>query len=164
MTSVLIWCLIFQMAEDLKNAPRPAKKQKTVPRARHWCFTDNKCRSEVLASLAGVSEVSPTLPDGVSYIFFSKEEGESKTPHWQGYISFAKQVRMNSVKVALDCKELHLEVARGDTQDNKDYIGHTGEHKDKAGLLAGPWEFGQKPVKRNSKVDWDRIKDQAING
>lgn len=25
--------------------------------------------------------------------------------------------------------------------------------------VEGPWEFGTKPVKRNSKVDWQRVKD-----
>lgn len=25
--------------------------------------------------------------------------------------------------------------------------------------VEGPWEFGEKPIKRNSKVDWDKVKD-----
>lgn len=28
----------------------------------------------------------------------------------------------------------------------------------------GPWEFGVKPVKRNSKADWDRVYELAKSG
>lgn len=28
----------------------------------------------------------------------------------------------------------------------------------------GPWEFGIKPVKRNSKTDWDEVKAKALAG
>lgn len=30
--------------------------------------------------------------------------------------------------------------------------------------VEGPWEFGKKPVKRNSKADWDRIYEEAKIG
>jgi len=30
--------------------------------------------------------------------------------------------------------------------------------------VEGPWEFGKKPVKRNSKADWDRVFEEAKNG
>jgi len=30
--------------------------------------------------------------------------------------------------------------------------------------IDGPWEYGVKPVKRNSKVDWEEVKQKAING
>lgn len=30
--------------------------------------------------------------------------------------------------------------------------------------LDGPWEFGIKPVKRNSKEDWEEVKQHAIKG
>lgn len=30
--------------------------------------------------------------------------------------------------------------------------------------LEGPWEFGVKPVKRNSKVDWEEVKQKCIEG
>lgn len=30
--------------------------------------------------------------------------------------------------------------------------------------VEGPWEFGTKPVKRNSKVDWDHVKLCAEKG
>ena len=30
--------------------------------------------------------------------------------------------------------------------------------------LEGPFEFGVKPVKRNSKVDWEEVKQKAKEG
>jgi len=30
--------------------------------------------------------------------------------------------------------------------------------------IEGPFEFGNRPIKRNSKVDWDLIKKKAIEG
>lgn len=30
--------------------------------------------------------------------------------------------------------------------------------------LEGPWEFGEKPVQRNSKTDWEEVKKNAISG
>lgn len=30
--------------------------------------------------------------------------------------------------------------------------------------LEGPWDFGIKPVKRNSKTDWDRVRELARKG
>lgn len=30
--------------------------------------------------------------------------------------------------------------------------------------LEGPWEFGEKPVQRNNKIDWEEVKTKAING
>lgn len=29
---------------------------------------------------------------------------------------------------------------------------------------AGPWEFGEKPVRRNNAHDWAEVRDQAIKG
>lgn len=30
--------------------------------------------------------------------------------------------------------------------------------------IDGPWEHGSKPVKRNSKEDWEEVKEHAIKG
>lgn len=30
--------------------------------------------------------------------------------------------------------------------------------------IEGPWEHGEKPVQRNSKTDWEEVKQNAING
>ena len=30
--------------------------------------------------------------------------------------------------------------------------------------LEGPWEFGVKPVERNSKADWEEVKQHAKAG
>lgn len=30
--------------------------------------------------------------------------------------------------------------------------------------LDGPWEFGEKPVQRNNKQDWDKVREEAKKG
>jgi len=30
--------------------------------------------------------------------------------------------------------------------------------------VAGPWEFGEKPLKRNDTKDWEEIKQNAVEG
>lgn len=30
--------------------------------------------------------------------------------------------------------------------------------------VEGPWEFGKKPLKRNSKTDWERVYEEAKTG
>lgn len=30
--------------------------------------------------------------------------------------------------------------------------------------LDGPWEFGEKPIRRNNKTDWEEVKQKAKEG
>lgn len=132
------------------------------PRCYNWCFTDNNMQSPVLVSFTQNPDIE--LPKGVKYLIFSMEEGESKTKHYQGYISFEKQMRMTQVKSALDCKSLHLEKSRGTPQENKDYIAHIGSHAGKDGLLEGPWEFGQPPLGQGHRSDRDALIGALLEG
>lgn len=135
---------------DAKAAPRRQQK------CRNWCFTDNHCRSPVLEAIVGFGD-APLLPSYVDptlrYLYFSKEEGENKTPHWQGYISFTSQKTMSAVKAILKCNQLHLEQANGTAEDNESYINHTGKHASKPGLLDGPYSLGERPPRQGQRND-----------
>lgn len=131
-----------------------------MSKARSWCFTDNNCRSTVVNALFDVKEgtfLEPTdLHHRCNYLYVSKEVGASGTPHYQGYITFDIAVRMSTVKKALECKEVHLEVARGSPISNEEYIAHTGKHSDKMGLLCGPISVGTRPAGQGSRTDISR--------
>lgn len=70
----------------------------------------------------------------MQYLVYQKEQGESGTPHWQGYIQFKKSQRLSA------CKKLnataHWEASRGTPQQAADYC------KKEEGRLEPPVEFG----------------------
>lgn len=131
-----------------------------MSKARSWCFTDNNLQSPVLRELFDVKDGDFLAPTDVhpecAYLYVSLEVGDSGTQHYQGYISFDRQVSMTKVKSALECKSLHLEVARGSPISNEEYIAHTGKHKDKPGLLCGPVWIGTRPAGQGHRSDIGR--------
>lgn len=103
-------------------------------RANGWCFTLNN-----------PSEEDILLPqswdiDSYVYLVYQLEQGESGTPHLQGYVNFGKQVRFNGVRDMFSPDNYpHLETAKGTAKQNMFYC--TKEE----GRLEGPWEFGVMP-------------------
>lgn len=105
-------------------------------RSRNWCFTINN------PDLAD----DPQLWDNTRYICWQKEQGESLTPHLQGYVVWTRPYalswcrRMNS--------RAHWEIARGTLDQNIKYC--TKEPR-----LDGPWTRGLKPQqgKRSDILD-----------
>lgn len=124
--------------------------------ARNWCFTlNNPCDQDIV-----VLSDSDLL--GCVYIVFQKEEGDAKTAHIQGYISFSRQNALRSVlkrfKDAGTSKPPHLEIARGTPLQNKTYC--TKE----TGRLQGPWEFGELPKGQGSRTDLAPACEAIKNG
>lgn len=83
------------------------------------------------------------------------EKGEQGTPHIQFFMNFKAPVRPTFLK-KFDNK-LHIEaVKRNNGAD--DYC------MKKETRLEGPFEYGVKPVRRDSKADWEEVKQNAIKG
>lgn len=72
------------------------------------------------------------------YLIFQLEEGEKRTPHFQGYLYLKNPRTMKGVSRVL--KRARLAQARGTAACNKEYC--TKE----AGRLDGPWEHGTMPA------------------
>jgi hypothetical protein len=72
--------------------------------AKNWCFTWNNYTPGVEQHLQG-------LDDGVSYLIYGREIGESGTPHLQGFIQFPTRRSLAATKRILGGNP-HLEVAR----------------------------------------------------
>jgi len=70
-------------------------------------------------------------------------------------MNFKEPVRASKIK-KLD-NELHIQLVKvnngADTYCLKEDT-----------RIEGPWEYGTKPIKRNSKVDWEEVKTAAISG
>lgn len=119
-------------------------------RSRKWCFTINNPDDSGETVLARLN--------AAEYAVLQLESAPTTgTPHLQGYVRFRLQKTLSAVKKLL-CPSAHLEVARGDDMQNKEYCS-------KPGALAGPWEHGvpkqDAPGKRN---DWAALLDDVKSG
>lgn len=83
------------------------------------------------------------------------EKGEQGTPHIQFFMNFKEPVRCAKIKKADN--RLHIEVVKVNNG------AHTYCMKEET-RLEGPFEYGIKPVQRNSKTDWEEVKEKAIAG
>lgn len=90
-----------------------------------------------------------------SYAIAQLEEGAHGTPHLQGYFYWPSVKSFKFVKSLFP--EAHWETSRGTPQDNKRYCSKS------EGRLAGPWEFGEFPLK-GKRSDLNEIKDRLTSG
>lgn len=98
-------------------------------RTRGWCFTLNNYTEAELASTDDLINKD----EGIRYLSYGKEVGESGTPHLQGYIYFEHQTALPKCKRLLP--RAHLEPQRGTISQAINYC-----HKDK-----DFYEFGTRP-------------------
>lgn len=83
------------------------------------------------------------------------EKGENGTFHLQFFLNFKDAVRPAHIK-KFDSK-LHVEIVKINNG------AHTYCMKEDT-RIEGPWEFGEKPVQRNNKTDWEEVKQNAMTG
>lgn len=101
------------------NTKPPARKQ--ISPAKRWCFTFNNYTEKDISSISSIFEEHCNLG------LFSKEVGESGTPHLQGYCEFKKKLRPISItKHIPDCLKIHWEKCKGDRASNIDYCSKDG--------------------------------------
>lgn len=91
-------------------------------------------------------------------VVFSLEEGDSKEHlHIQGYMEFLRPIRFSTLQNAIK-SGVHLETARGDREENFEYILHKGKHKDK-GILHDSRVWGSWPSVSGSERN---MYDEAV--
>lgn len=83
------------------------------------------------------------------------EVGKEGTPHIQFYLNFEKATAITALKK--HCSKAHFEPVNVDN-------GAAAYCMKEDTRLEGPWEFGTKPVKRNSKTDWEGVWEEAKKG
>lgn len=97
------------------------KQSKTISPSKRWCFTYNNYCSKDLP------EFDKILGENCSIVFYSKEVGESGTPHLQGYLEFKKKTRPLTVfKNTIYSSYLHWEKAKGTMMENYHYCSKDG--------------------------------------
>lgn len=98
----------------------------------------------------------PYLPPGVCYIKGQLEMGgENGYLHWQVMAVFTKKVRLGKVREVFGPH--HAELSRSSAAE--EYVW-----KEDTRVEGTQFELGEKPFKRNSKCDWDRVKALAVSG
>lgn len=90
---------------------------------------------------------------GAAYTCGQLEKGANGTPHIQFFMNWKEPIRLSKIKKADN--KLHIEVVKINNG------AHTYCMKEET-RLDGPWEFGTKPVQRNSKQDWEEVKQHAL--
>lgn len=126
-------------------------------RSRRFCFTWNNYPLDAEEQLRGFFERKHGI-----YLVFGREIGDSGTPHLQGYVHLKDAITFRALKSQLP--SVHLERARGDGQQNRDYctkdadfveIGTLPVEKGKAGKEA--WAL---ILRKAEEGDWAWIKEE----
>lgn len=122
------------------------KQQESKIRSRIWLCTLNN----PLESLADLYEVFKP-----KYMCGQVEKGESGTIHLQFFLHFKESVWFSTLK------KLHSKVHFVQVKQNNGADTYCMKEESR---LDGPYEFGEKPIKRNSKTDWDSVFLNAKRG
>lgn len=93
------------------------------------------------------------------YCVFQLEEGEQKTPHFQGFVHFRKQRRIGpkfrkNFKGTIWCKKN----TRGTDEQNRAYCTK------QEGRLAGPWEIGEVSAGQGARTDLHAFVNAVVSG
>lgn len=92
----------------------------------------------------------------MDYLIFQKEEGKSKTPHYQIYVEFKNQIALSTIKKLFD-NTVHVEARRGTARQAADYC-----KKDEGRLE--PWEEFGEMSNQGQRTDLNDLRDVIMSG
>lgn len=101
----------------------------------------------------------PEFPEPYADYIYAKGQKEiapSGLIHWQAFVQFSKPVTLNLCK-AFFCTQAHCEPSRSKAAE--EYVW-----KESTRVPYSQFEFGRKPLQRNSKTDWETVRTNAKNG
>lgn len=116
-------------------------------KARWWMLTLNNPETETIESLH--KQLCADYGTG------QVEMGEFQTRHIQALFWFRNQKRFSALKSAVPAG--HWEPVKNIDASLKYFVKENTR-------LEGPWTFGELPVKRNSKDDWEEVFNLAKSG
>lgn len=99
----------------------------------------------------GEWESPEELPVGVQFVCGQVERGEETGyEHWQVLVCFESNKRLSGVKRWFGSEGIHAELAK--SQAAREYC-----QKEDTAIANTRFTFGEFPVRRNSKLDWDIV-------
>lgn len=98
------------------------------------------------------------VDSNIRFAIWQLERAPSGTEHWQGYIEFFKQIRVNAC-----CKSLggraHVEPRRGSQQQAIDYATKSSTR------IGGPWRIGEPAVLQpGRRTDYLEVAQEVVGG
>lgn len=99
---------------------------------------------------------TPALLEGMCYIRGQLEEGEGGLVHYQLFFILQRKGTLASVRQLWSPYVGHWELTRSKAAE--DYVWKEETR------IGEPFEFGERPFRRNSSVDWDAVKRNAQRG
>ena len=118
----------------------------TSPRSRKWIFVIHNWTTEHVTKIIDFCTIN-----GHEYLFAEEMGEEKNTPHLQGYIQSKNAIRFDTLK-NLE-KTIHLEKAKGNLQQQFDYITKKTENT---------IQTSKNPMKKTSKKS--SLKMSSKNG
>lgn len=120
-------------------------------RLRNYCFTLFDVSPQDLSSKIEQCQ-------DIKYCIFQEELCPSTNRrHLQGYVEFAKPLRLSAVKTIIH-RSVHLEPRRGSREEARNYC-----RKDDT-RVSGPFEFGSFGQERGHRSDLDAVKQLLDSG
>lgn len=102
-------------------------------------------------------EWQPFVDDRVLWMMGQKEIGTlTESEHWQFVFYVHREMTRNQVKLLFP-NSTHLQLTRSAAAN--EYC-----HKDATAVADTKFQLGQRPLRRNSKTDWDLVRQFAQNG
>lgn len=146
---------VNQFGDDVRNGGRQRRGGSGSGTSRVWSFTihspyDTQVLEEVLREGLDTQKIK-------RYIF-QEEEGESGTPHLQGFIRCCSPLRINGVKLLLGSSHAHVERSGGTDHENRVYCSK------EQGRLDGPFEGGDWGSQQGKRRDLESIKEWLDEG
>jgi Putative viral replication protein len=120
-----------------------------MSKSRSFCFTLNNYLPE--------DDILFKELEGVKYLIYGREVGQSGIPHLQGYVVFNSPRSFNAVKKI--CGRCHWEVAKGDSESNRGYCSKDNDYVE-VGLIP----MSQKRKGEANAERWSEAKKAAIEG
>lgn len=102
------------------------------------------------------SSWNPHLPNGILFLRGQPELGEGGYAHWQICFYTEKKCRIPGAKRLLGVADAHVEATR-----SKSAVEYVWKEQSRDGER---FEFGEQPVCRSKKADWDQVWLHAVSG
>jgi len=115
---------------------------------KNWCFTLNNYTAKQYDSL---------LNYDCRYIIIGKEQGQTGTPHLQGYVVFHKNVRLSYCKKVNPAA--HWECAKGTSEQNRTYCSKDNVYEER-----GTIPLSRKDIGALQKEKWAHVIACARDG
>jgi len=139
-----------------ESSTNSTSNSNTNQRRRHSVSGQRRQGIYWLGTIARESGWQPCLPKGISWICGQLEKGDGGFEHYQVCFSTSKKTSLAAVVTLWHPIIGHWELSRSTAAEQ--YCTKLESR------IAEPFEYGRKPIKRQSITDWDLVRSQATAG